>query len=45
MDELRGKIVGLLSAPAKNILSVLQAPAGQIVRVLDSRSKELGKSN
>ena len=45
LDEIRGKLVGLLSAPAKKILSVLQAPAGQIARVLESRSKELEKSN
>ena len=45
LDEIRGKFVGLLLAPAKKIASVLQAPAGQIARVLESRSKELGKSN
>ena len=45
LDEIRGKLVGLLLAPAQKIASVLQAPAGQIARVLESRSKELGKSN
>ena len=45
LDEIRGKLVGLLVAPAQKIISVLQAPAGQIARLLESRSKELGKSN
>ena len=45
LDEIRGKLVGLLTAPAQKIASVLQAPAGQIARLLESRSKELGKSN
>ncbi|MBM3557114.1 MAG: 50S ribosomal protein L10, partial [Alphaproteobacteria bacterium] len=30
LDELRGKIVGLLQAPATKIAGVLQAPAGQL---------------
>ena len=34
LDELRGKIVGLLNAPATKIAGVLQAPAGQMARVL-----------
>lgn len=34
LDELRGKLVGLLSAPATKIAGVLQAPAGQLARVL-----------
>ena len=33
-DELRGKIVGLIQAPATKIAGVLQAPAGQMARVL-----------
>ena len=33
LDELRGKIVGLLQAPAGKIVGVLQAPAGQLARV------------
>ena len=45
LDEIRGKLVGLLVAPAQKIASVLQAPAGQIARLLQSKSKELGKSN
>lgn len=34
LDELRGKIVGLLNAPATKVAGVLQAPAGQLARVL-----------
>ena len=33
LDELRGKLVGLLQAPAQKIASVTQAPAGQLARV------------
>ena len=45
LDEIRGKLVGLLVAPAQKIASVLQPPAGQIARLLESRSQKLGKSN
>jgi len=45
IEEIRGKLVGLLSAPAQKILSVLNAPGGQVVRLLVSRAKELEKSN
>jgi large subunit ribosomal protein L10 len=34
LDQLRGKIIGLLQAPATKIAGVLQAPAGQLARVL-----------
>jgi large subunit ribosomal protein L10 len=40
LDELRGKLVGLLSAPATKIAGVLQAPAGQVARVISARSKQ-----
>lgn len=33
LDELRGKIVGLIQAPATKVAGVLQAPGGQIARV------------
>jgi large subunit ribosomal protein L10 len=33
LDELRGKIVGLLQAPATKVAGVLQAPAAQLARV------------
>jgi large subunit ribosomal protein L10 len=34
LDELRGKIVGMISTPATRIAGVLSAPAGQLVRVV-----------
>jgi len=34
LDQLRGKIIGLLQAPATKIAGVLQAPAGQLARVM-----------
>jgi len=36
LDELRGKIVGLLQAPATKVAGVLQAPAGQLARVMSA---------
>jgi large subunit ribosomal protein L10 len=45
LDELRGKIVGLISAPAQKIASVVKEPAGQIVRLINAQSKSLEKSN
>jgi large subunit ribosomal protein L10 len=40
LDQLRGKILGLLQAPATRIAGVLQAPAGQLARVLSARAKQ-----
>ena len=40
LDETRGKIVGLLNAPATKIAGVLQAPAGQVARVISAHSKQ-----
>jgi large subunit ribosomal protein L10 len=40
LDELRGKIVGLLVAPATKIAGVVQAPAGQLARVVGAYSKK-----
>ena len=34
LDELRGKIIGVLLAPATKVAGVVQAPAGQLARVL-----------
>jgi large subunit ribosomal protein L10 len=39
LDELRGKIIGLLVAPAGRLAAVLQAPAGQIARVLAAHAE------
>jgi large subunit ribosomal protein L10 len=41
LDELRGKIVGLLQAPATKVAQVLSAPGGQLARVINAyASKE-----
>ncbi len=40
LDELRGKIVGLLQAPATKVAGVLQAPAGQLARVMSARGSQ-----
>ncbi len=36
LDELRGKLVGLLQAPAGKVVGVVQAPAGQLARVFSA---------
>lgn len=36
LDELRAKIIGMISTPATRIAGVLQAPAGQLARVLNA---------
>ena len=45
LDEIRGKLVGLLTTPAQNIASIIKAPASQLTRLISARSKELEKSN
>jgi large subunit ribosomal protein L10 len=40
LDELRGKIVGLVNAPATKIAGVLQAPAGQLARVISAHASQ-----
>jgi large subunit ribosomal protein L10 len=40
LDELRGKIVGLIGAPATKIAAVLQAPAGQLARVCNAYARK-----
>jgi large subunit ribosomal protein L10 len=42
LDELRGKIVGLLQAPACKVAGVIAAPAGGLARVVKARSDQLG---
>jgi len=34
LDELRGRLVGMIQTPATRIAGVLQAPAGQVARVI-----------
>jgi large subunit ribosomal protein L10 len=40
LDELRGKLVGMIQTPATRIAGVTQAPAGQLARVISARSKQ-----
>jgi len=40
LDALRGKIVGLLVAPATKIAGVVQAPAAQLARVIAAKSRK-----
>ena len=41
LDELRGKLVGILQAPAVKLARVAQAPAGKVARVIKARSDQL----
>ncbi len=41
LNELRGKLVGLIQAPATKIAMVLKAPAAQIARLADARRSQL----
>jgi large subunit ribosomal protein L10 len=36
LDELRGKLIGLIQAPATKIAGVLQAPGAQLARVISA---------
>ncbi|MES2215500.1 MAG: 50S ribosomal protein L10 [Pseudomonadota bacterium] len=38
LDELRGKIIGILQAPATKVAGVVQAPAAQLARLLGAYS-------
>lgn len=40
LDQLRGKLVGLLQAPATKVAGVLQAPAGQLARVISAKAEQ-----
>ncbi len=40
LDELRGKIIGVLQAPATKVAQVLQAPGGQLARVFGAYAKK-----
>jgi large subunit ribosomal protein L10 len=36
LDELRGKLIGVLQAPATKVAGVVQAPAAQLARVFSA---------
>lgn len=40
LDALRGKLLGLILAPATKIAGIVQAPAGQLARVIGAYSKK-----
>ena len=40
LDELRGRLVGLIQAPATKIAQVVTAPAGKLARVFGAYAKE-----
>ncbi|MBV8977843.1 MAG: 50S ribosomal protein L10 [Alphaproteobacteria bacterium] len=40
LDELRGRIVGLLKAPATKLAGIMQAPGGQLARVIGAYAKK-----
>ena len=42
LTELRGKIAGLLQAPAAKLVGVMQAPGGQVARVLGAYARKGG---
>ncbi len=44
LDELRGKLVGLLQAPAVQIARVLGAPGTQVARVLAAKAEKEGEA-
>ncbi len=41
LDELRGKLIGLLQAPAQQLASIVQAPGGQLARLVAARQAKL----
>ena len=44
LDALRGRLIGLLQAPAARLARVLQAPAGQVARVLAAHAESEAES-
>ena len=45
LDELRGKILGLISAPAQKIALITAEPGAQIARLISSNSSNKQESN
>ena len=41
LDELRGKLVGLVNAPAAKLARIAKAPAGDLARVIKARADQL----
>ena len=40
LDELRGKLVGLIQAPATKIAQIVQEPGGQLARVIQAKASQ-----
>ena len=40
LDELRGKLIGMITTPAQRIAMVTSAPAGQVARVIGAYSSK-----
>ncbi|MCT8974914.1 50S ribosomal protein L10 [Microbaculum marinisediminis] len=40
LDELRARLVGMISTPATRVAQVLAAPGGQVARVLAARAEQ-----
>jgi large subunit ribosomal protein L10 len=45
MDQLRGKIVGLISTPAQKVATLMKEPSAQLARLIGAQEKSLEKSN
>ena len=45
LDELRGKLIGLISAPAQKIASIAIEPGAQIARLISAKSSNSQESN
>jgi len=43
LDELRGKIVGLLQAPATKLVRIVSEPGAQLARVVAARGRQEGE--
>ena len=43
LDELRGRLIGLINAPATKLAVLLQTPGGQLARVLAAYSEKSGE--
>lgn len=44
LDELRGKLIGLLQAPASKIARIVKEPGGMLARVLAAKGSEEAKA-
>ena len=42
LDELRGRLIGLINAPATKLAALLQTPGGQLARLLAAHSEKSG---